>query len=73
MASINDYIDILYGITKNFRGVGHAIKGTDIKNNINLIKNNIYLAKYNLDKTSRIIKLKKHKFNIKRRKVKKLS
>ena len=67
MANINDYFKIIEDLSKSFQGVGHAIRVSNPS-----LKENVYIKEY-VDKTSRIFRLKKNKFNKFKRKFKKIN
>ena len=59
MANLNEYYHMIEGLTTYFQGVGQSIKGTNAVKNLVELKN---VTRNRLAKTSRIIKLKKHKY-----------
>ena len=79
MVNFEDTYVILKELSKivnNFQGFVSPNIQNDINNlkiGIEGVKHNIALAKHNLDKTSRFIKLRKHKSNRKKKKFNKLS
>ena len=64
MSSISEYLSIIENFSKNFQGVGYAMKNTNV---VKVLENFKYVAEHKLNKTSRIFKLKKHKYKNKRK------
>ena len=65
MANINDYIVIIKTISKGINSLIGPNMHEDIQNAkkaYKVLKNNRFIIKNKVEKTARIIKLKKHKF-----------
>jgi hypothetical protein len=58
--NITEYITIVENLTSNFRGIGQAINSSSIGGTVKKDVSNIVIKEIN--KTSRFLRLKKHKF-----------